>query len=180
MGTLVAYASKHGGTKGIAERIAARLQAAGLDAEVVPVKQVRDVAAYDAVVLGSALYMFHWMSEARSFASRNGDVLSRKPLWLFSSGPIEKVDKQGRDQLEVSGPKELDDLRELNPRDHQIFFGAWSREYRPIGPMERFVNLMPAARAAFPEADLRDWPRIEAWADRIAAEIRALPKSGAS
>ena len=42
--------------------------------------------------------------------------------------------------------------------------------------MERFVNMMPAARAAFPDADLRDWPRIEAWADGIAAELRALPR----
>jgi menaquinone-dependent protoporphyrinogen oxidase len=180
MTTLVAFASKHGGTRGIAERIAERLQAAGLEAELVPVGRVRDLTAYDAVILGSALYMFHWMSEARSFASQNRGVLSRKPLWLFSSGPLELVDKQGRDQLEVSGPSEIDDLRRLDPRDHQIFFGAWSREYRPVGFMERFVNLMPAARAAFPESDLRDWPRIEAWADGIAAEIRALPKSAGS
>jgi len=103
MAVLVTFATKHGGTAGIAERIADRLRAGGLDVAVQPVKQVRDVDAYDAVVLGSALYMFHWMGAARSFAARNHDALSRKPLWLFSSGPIEAVDKEGRNQLEVSG-----------------------------------------------------------------------------
>ena len=48
---LVAYATKHGSTGGIAERIAERLRAAGLDAEALPVKSVRDVASYDAVIL---------------------------------------------------------------------------------------------------------------------------------
>ncbi len=176
MAVLVTFATKHGGTAGIAERIADRLRAGGLDVAVQPVKQVRDVDAYDAVVLGSALYMFHWMGAARSFAARNHDALSRKPLWLFSSGPIEAVDKEGRNQLEVSGPREIDTLLRLHPRDHQVFFGVWSRTYKPSGFMERFVHMMPAARAAFPDADLRDWPRIEAWADGIATEVRALPR----
>ncbi|MGZ6314552.1 MAG: flavodoxin domain-containing protein [Candidatus Limnocylindrales bacterium] len=172
MQILVAYASRHGSTKGIAGRIGDRLRAAGLKTDVVPVKAVRDLAVYDAFVLGSALYMFHWMKEARSFAGRNRGALTRKPIWLFSSGPIEALDKQGRDPLRVSGPKEVDELREmLHPRDHQVFFGAWDRLNKPIGFTERVVSMMPAARAAFPNSDLRDWSRIEAWADGIAQEL---------
>ena len=174
MSILVAYATKHGSTGGIAERIAERLRAAGLDAEALPVKSVRDVASYDAVILGSALYMFHWMKEARSFASRNRRAMVGKPVWLFSSGPIEtKLDAQGRGPLEVSGPKEIDELGEmLQPSDHRVFFGSWSREYRPIGLVERLATAMPAAKAAFPDNDLRDWPRIDAWADGIAVELK--------
>jgi len=176
---LVAYSSKHGSTRGIAERIAERLRAAGLDAEALPVKSVRDVAGYDAVILGSALYMFHWTKEARSFAGRNRRVLTGKPVWLFSSGPIEtKLDEKGRGPLEVSGPKEIDELREmLHPRDHRVFFGAWSREYKPIGFVERLAMAMPAAKAAFPDNDLRDWPGIEAWADGIADELRTAARA---
>jgi menaquinone-dependent protoporphyrinogen oxidase len=174
LSTLVAYASKHGSTRGIAERIVERLRAAGLEAEAQPTKSVRDVEGYDAVILGSALYMFHWMKEARSFAGRNRGVLTRKPVWLFSSGPIEnKLDAQGRGPLEVSGPKEVDELREmLHSRDHRVFFGAWSLEYKPIGLVERLAMAMPAAKAAFPDNDLRDWPGIEAWADGIAEELK--------
>jgi menaquinone-dependent protoporphyrinogen oxidase len=174
MPVLVTYATRHGSTRDIAERIAQRLGAAGLQVETHPVEEVRDVRAYDAVVLGSALYMFHWLKAASSFARRNRQALAGKPVWLFSSGPTgnDKVDKQGRDVLTVSGPREIYQLRaSLHPRDHRVFFGAWDRRYKPIGFAEKFVGLMPAAKDAMPSGDWRDWPRIEAWADGIAAEL---------
>jgi len=177
---LVAYASKHGSTKEVAERIAEKLGAAGLKATALPVSAVRDVGGYDAVVLGSALYMFHWMKDAKSFARRNRAALAGRPLWLFSSGPFgpEAVDKEGRDKLEVSGPRELDELREmLHPRDHRVFFGAWDRRNKPIGFWERMVNVMPAGRASMPDGDFRDWPMIDAWADGIAAELSTTAPS---
>jgi menaquinone-dependent protoporphyrinogen oxidase len=65
----------------------------------------------------------------------------------------------------------------LHPRDHRVFFGAWSREYKPIGFVERLAMAMPAAKAAFPDNDLRDWPGIEAWADRIADELRTAARA---
>jgi menaquinone-dependent protoporphyrinogen IX oxidase len=97
MPVLVAHATKHGSTRGIAERIAERLCAAGLTAEALPVAGVRDFRGYDAVVLGSAIYMFHWLGEARSFARRHRADLAARPLWLFSSGPLgpEPLDKGG-------------------------------------------------------------------------------------
>jgi menaquinone-dependent protoporphyrinogen oxidase len=173
MRVLIAYASRHGSTRGIAERIGKRLSDAGLSVDVSPVGKV-DASAYDAVVLGSALYMFHWLGEARSFAKKNSKAMAGKPVWLFSSGPFgdEKVDKNGRDVLQVAGPRELDELRAwLKPRDHRVFWGAWDSTYRPIGFMERLTMAMPAARNAFPSGDKRDWPAIEAWADGIATEL---------
>jgi menaquinone-dependent protoporphyrinogen oxidase len=174
MSVLVVYATRHGSTRGIAERIAQRLGAAGLQVETHPVEEVRDVRPYDAVVLGCALYMFRWLKEGTAFARRNRAALASRPLWLFSSGPTgdDRVNKEGRDVLEVSGPKEIDQLRAtLHPRDHRVFFGAWDKSYKPIGFAEKFVNLMPAARDAIPSGDWRDWPLIEAWADEIAAEL---------
>jgi menaquinone-dependent protoporphyrinogen oxidase len=173
MRVLIAYASRHGSTRGIAERIGKRLSDAGLSVDVSPVGKV-DASAYDAVVLGSALYMFHWLGEARSFAKKNSKALAGKPVWLFSSGPFgdEKVDKNGRDVLEVAGPRELDELRAwLTPRDHRVFWGAWDSTYKPIGFMEKLTMAMPAARNSFPSGDKRDWPAIEAWADGIAMEL---------
>ena len=120
--------------------------------------------------------MFHWMKEARSFASHYRSVLATRPVWLFSSGPIgpEKTDKQGRDVREVAGPRELPELVDAaHPRDHRVFFGAWDRSAKPIGLTERVMRLMPAARSAMPDGDFRDWPEIEAWADGIAAELAA-------
>jgi len=176
MRVLVAYASRHGATKGIAERIGARLSAAGLEVDTLPAGKARDVRAYDAVVLGSALYMFRWLGEADSFVRRNRAVLAQKPLWLFSSGPFgpDQFDQKGRDTLTpaVSGPKNLDELsRTLRPRDHRVFFGAWDKAAKPVGFAERLMSVMPAAKNAIPAGDWRDWPAINAWADGIAAEL---------
>ncbi|WP_343045000.1 flavodoxin domain-containing protein [Pseudarthrobacter oxydans] len=70
MRILVAYATRHGATAGIAERLASRFAEGGIPAEAHPVTAVDDVALYDAVVLGGAAYMGHWLKEAT--ASPNG------------------------------------------------------------------------------------------------------------
>jgi menaquinone-dependent protoporphyrinogen oxidase len=177
MHVLVAYASRHGATAGIAERIAADLRQAGLEAEARDVAEVRDVAGYDAFVVGSAAYMTRWLKEASSFAKRHEAVLASHPCWLFSSGPIgtELVDKQGRDVVEASRPKEFAELEpRLHPRDEHVFFGAWD----PLAPGrsfgERLLRLMPAkVLDEMPAGDFRDWAAIDAWAAEIAAALRA-------
>ena len=112
---LVAYASKHGATREIAERIAETLTAAGHEAEAKPVRDARDLDGYDAVVIGSAAYLGHWLKEAVEFVRRNQAILTDRPVWLFSSGPLgaEATDAQGRDLREAAKPKELAELAEL-------------------------------------------------------------------
>lgn len=180
MNVLVAYASRHGSTKGIAERIAAVLRERGLSAEAKQVDQARDLGRYDAFVIGSAAYMFHWMKEATTFVKRHDSLLSQRPVWLFSSGPLgnELVDEEGRDILEATRPKEFDELSALiRPRGEQVFFGAWDPDAPPVGLGERLLRLMPAAREATPAGDFRDWPAIDAWATDIASHLRSREKA---
>jgi menaquinone-dependent protoporphyrinogen oxidase len=170
---LVAYATRHGATQGIAERIAETLRADGLEAELLPVTAAGDLARYDACVIGSAVYLFHWLKDAAKFLQRNQSTLAAKPVWLFSSGPLgdETVDAEGRDPRAVSAPKEIGELQAaVNARDHHIFFGAFQRG-KPVGFGERVVSMMPAARAALPEGDFRDWQDIEHWAEGIARAL---------
>ena len=180
MRVLVVYATRHGATAGIAERIAAALNAAGLSADVRPVEEVEGVERYDAVVLGGAAYMFHWLKPAVTFARRHRKELAARPVWLFSSGPLgtDLEDKEGRNVLETTRPKEFDELSQLlHPRGEQVFFGAYDPDARPVGLAERFVQHMPAARDAFPAGDFRDWPAIDAWAAQIAAELGATSRA---
>jgi menaquinone-dependent protoporphyrinogen oxidase len=87
MRVLVCVASKHGSTKEIAEAIGRQLTDAGLTVDVNDVAQVSDLAQYDAVVLGSAVYMGNWLESARQFATEHAGDLATRPTWLFSSGP---------------------------------------------------------------------------------------------
>jgi len=173
MHVLVAYASRHGATQGIAERIAETLKSDGLEAEARPAGSVKSLAGYDAFVIGSAAYMFHWLKEAATLVRRNRAAMAAKPVWLFSSGPVgDPTDAQGRDLKVVAVPKDIAELGgAVNARDHHVFFGAYSRDRKTIGLAERFVSLMPAARDAMREGDFRDWPEIEAWAHGIARDL---------
>lgn len=172
MRVLVAYASKHGATAAIAERIATRLAAGGHDAEAQPVQTAADPAGFDAVVLGSAVYLTHWQKEALDFVRRHRAALAARPVWLFSSGPLgeETTDDEGRDLREVAQPKETAELQEaIHPRGRQVFFGVLDPE--TLGLRDRLIRALPAGKALLPEGDFRDWPAIDRWADDIAAEL---------
>lgn len=86
---LVAYATRRGSTKEIAEWVGDALREAGHTVDVRPAGDVRDIVGYDAVVLGSALYMQRWCRDARWFARRHRRALAGRPVWLFSSGPLD-------------------------------------------------------------------------------------------
>lgn len=161
MTILVAFASKHGATREIAERIAEKLQGAGYTAECLPVNTEPDAAAYEAVVLGSALYYGAWMKEATEYLLRHRAALAALPVWLFSSGPL-GVEAATPDEQ----PRELSGFRDaIHPRGHQLFYGAL--DHGGLTFPERMV--IKAVRA--PEGDYRDWPAIEAWAEHIASDL---------
>lgn len=172
---LIAYASKYGATKGIAEFIGAKLQEKGLEADVLEAGKVRNLSGYDGFVVGSAAYMSHWLKEARALVASNKTVFAASPFWLFSSGPVgtEMKNKQGQDVLKASEPVEFEEYKGLNPRGTKVFFGALYGDKLTglTGFGYRMARKIPAARKEMPEGDYRDWKEIEAWAGEIAAGI---------
>ena len=170
MRVLVACASRAGSTKGIADFIGEKLRKNRIQVDVREVGSVSDAGSYDAFVIGSAVYQFHWLKEAKEFVSRNRSILASRPVWLFSSGPTgtKATDSKGRDLREVSGPKEIEDLRKsINPRDHRVFFGALYRDCLK-GTVGLFARWIPREG----EGDFRSWSEIEAWAISIAEALR--------
>ena len=178
MRVLVVYASRHGATEGIAERIASALGRRGIEVGLRPAHDRPEVSDWDAVVVGSAAYMFHWLKDATEFVRRSRSELARRPVWLFSSGPLgtDVTDAEGHDVRAAAEPREFAELRDaVHPRGEAIFFGAYDPENKPIGLMERITRLMPAARDALPAGDFRDWAAIDAWAGTIADELSLVP-----
>ncbi len=176
MNVLVAYASKYGATRGIAERLAGRLRAAGLEAQAQPATAVSDLSGYGAFVIGSAAYLGHWLNDATAFVRRNGTALASRPTWLFGSGPLgtEPTDAEGRDLRIEAEPKEFAEFKEtIKPIGTRVFFGAL--DPGTLGLRDRAMRALPVGRALFPEGDFRDWPDIDAWAAGIAAELTAAP-----
>ncbi len=175
MKAVVVYASKYGSTRVIAEFIAEKLKQAGMQAEARSVGDVQNPGEYNAFVIGSAVYMTHWLKEATKFVTRNRALLASRPVWLFSSGPLgtEIKDAQGQDLRTVSEPKEIAEFRELiKPRDHRVFFGVLDSSKLGFG--HRMLRKLPAGRNLFPEGDFRDWNDIEKWAISIAQALETI------
>jgi len=170
---LVATASRHGGTAAIAAEIAKTLRIAlfadlpGSIVDLRSVDQVSTVAGYDAVVLGSAVYMGRWMPAAREFADRQAGALATIPVWLFSSGPIGDPPKPEQDAADVDWITTA-----TGARGHHTFAGQLDPQR--LGFAERAVAWAVHA----PEGDYRDWPAIRQWAGQIGAALRAHRAAG--
>ena len=163
MRILIAVASKHGGTYGIATRLRTALGDLGHDANVMTIDGSRCPDNYDGYVVGAAVYGGHWMKEGRHFVHDNLVTLRAKPLWLFSSGPL--GDHADTDTA-VDHPEEIGTL--AGAREHKVFAGRLFR--KELGPVERVA----AAAVHAPEGDFRDWAEIDEWAGHIDAELREL------
>lgn len=181
---LVVYGSRHGGTQGIAERIGEVLRAEGLDAQVSPAGQVREVGDADAFLIGSGVYMGSWLDEPLDFMRRNLETLATRPTWLFSSGPLPGSSKEDPDTDPVTnalgpiagpgsgGRKKVEALAgAIEPRGHEVFLGAFDPDAPPKTMAERVVRLLPLSKGILPAGDFRDWDHVEAWAREIAKEL---------
>ncbi|GAA1365995.1 flavodoxin domain-containing protein [Streptomyces beijiangensis] len=159
---LVAYGTKNGSTRQIAEAIGTTLRSNGIEAEVYPASDVEDVDPYDMVVLGGALYEGRWHRDAVRFARRHRAALLNRAVWLFSSGPLDSTAAE-RDIPPVRGARRAQ--ASLDARQHVTFGGRL--EAGASGRMARMI--VESGRGG----DFRDFDRIAAWATGIAQESAA-------
>jgi menaquinone-dependent protoporphyrinogen oxidase len=157
---LVAYGSNRGGTAGIAEIVAGALRDRGFDVDLRDARTVGSAEGYDAVVLGGAIYTGRWHPDARAFARRHAAVLRHRPLWLFSSGPLDDT----ADAYDLPTVRQAGEVAaSLHAIGHRTFGGRLVDHPR---------GLVARAVARSHAGDFRTTERIVAWADEIADELR--------
>jgi len=157
---LVAYASRHGATAGVAEAIGKTLAEGGAAVDVRPMKEVKDLASYRAVVAGSAIHGGKWLPEAMEFVQANQGTLSRMPAAIFLvCGMLASTTTPYRSQV----ADWLQPVRaRVNPVAEGLFAGAIL--YKNYKFLEGLGMRVFAATIKVQEGDYRDWEAIRAWA----------------
>jgi menaquinone-dependent protoporphyrinogen oxidase len=159
MKILVTHGSERGGTAGIAARMAIALRASGIDADVVPAREVRDLRGYDAVIVGGALYAMRWHADARRFVIRHAAALRERPVWFFSSGPLD----DSADKKDIPPTPQVQQLMAFVGAGGHVTFGG---RLAPDAP-----GFIARSMARTHGGDFRNDARIDAWALDVARRI---------
>ena len=158
---LVAYATKMGSNRGIAEAIAAVLRDHGLEGDALSVRDVRDLAGWDAVVLGSALYAAYWQRDAHRFVARHRDALGARRVWVWTSGPLDRM--LAAADLPIT-PNAAEILAGIPYESHRTFGGRLTPDAEGVDPQILRTHAV---------GDFRDFAAIRGWATQIAAALGA-------
>jgi menaquinone-dependent protoporphyrinogen oxidase len=188
---LVVHAGRYGSTAEVAEVVAEELRRCGATVDASPAGEDNRIDAYDAIVIGSAIYWERLLPEAARFVEQNRGSLGRKRVASFllcmeltrvTDGPDlgvpvtidPRLGRPPRVQGKLSywerthllsailGPV-LDAAPEVHPVSVGVFRGRV--DYRRL----RFVHfvLMKSTWLLFrraPEGDFRNWEAIRSWA----------------
>ena len=156
---MVLHASKRGGTAGIADLIAERLEERGVEALVRDASKVRRFDDVDGVVLGSALYGGRWRGAAVRALRRISRLDDPPAVWLFHSGPL---GDDGADEPQQP-PAKVERLAERLGADVVTFGGRLAED--AVGFIAR--AMVRNGRGG----DWRDEEMIRGYADAIADAV---------
>jgi menaquinone-dependent protoporphyrinogen oxidase len=165
---LVGYASAHGSTREIAERIGNRLSERGLHAEVRPLIEVSDLGGYGAAVIGSPIHDQEWLPEAVNFVRCTGEAISNRPVWLFSVGMTDALATplRARAQKAEEAKMAADIGSGVRLRGHRLFSGVVQPGH--LSGRGRVIFRAMGGRYG----DFRNWDEIDAWANEIAQHLQ--------
>jgi len=155
---LVAYASQAGSTAGVAQAIGKTLVESGVQLEVRPMKDVKDLAPYRAVVAGSAIRGGQWLPEAMQFMQTHQATLAQKPFAAFlvcMTLAMRRADKYREYVTDW-----------LKPVSEGLFAGALDISKIPSF-LDRLKFRSSVVFGVWSEGDHRDWNAIRAWAESI-------------
>jgi len=162
---LVTYASRTGWTVGVAEAIGRTLAGSGAQVDVLPMRAVKDLALYRAVVAGSAINDASWLPEGLAFVRDHQVELKSKPLAAFLVCMTLAMKNGGRYRSHVA--TWLEPVRALvHPFSEGLFAGGLDIRKVPSAS-DRFKFRLSVLFGIWPEGDHRDWDAIHEWAESL-------------
>src|ERR1700761_4645914 len=132
MPTLLTYASAHGSTAEIANRIGAIIESKGVVIEILPVQEVSDLSKYSSAIVGSAIQNYEWIQPAQTFLHDNSKALSKIPVWAFSVGCPWTVPKRLQKLWDVDSEEQSvknDIEKEVKLQQHTLFNGKFLKSH---------------------------------------------------
>ena len=162
---LVTYATNCGSTQEVAETVAAELRSGGFTAELQPMRSVKTLNGYQAVILGAPLYIGHWHKDTRRFLMYYEKALKERPVAVFALGPLHDEEKEWQ-EARTQFAQELAKFPWLTPVAIEVMGGV----FNPAKLRFPF-NLAPILRQT-PASDIRDWVSIRTWASNLTTQFQ--------
>lgn len=165
---LVAYATRYGSTREVAEAIGARLRGSGFEVETNLAREIRSLKGYDAVVLGTPLYIGSMLNDATDFIERNRATLEFMPVAIFALGPL--TDDEGMAGARLQLTSDLAKTPWLSPAVAELFVGKFDPAHLHLA--DKLLAALPVSplHGVGPH-DARDWAAIDEWAKSLPAAL---------
>jgi menaquinone-dependent protoporphyrinogen oxidase len=191
---LVAYATMAGSTAEVAQAVGEELAKSGLQVDVLPLNQVKDIAAYDSAVIGAPMIM-GWHRAASGFLKKHRTAFQRIPLAVF----VMAMSLTQTGETSVGGvpvivdeklPKPPEKAESLNFRERYAKLSNYlqpvlsaARPARPVsigvfggrleyGRLKWWAVLFAMLIIQAPAGERRNWPAIRKWAAGLPAAFR--------
>jgi menaquinone-dependent protoporphyrinogen oxidase len=162
---LVTYTSRTGWTVGVAEAIGKTLVENGAQVDVLPMRDVKDLSAYDAVVAGSGINGAAWRPEAMQWVRDYQTELKRKPFAAFLV--CMTLAMKNGEQYRGHVASWLDPVRALvRPVSEGLFAGGL--DIRKVPTLkDRLGFRLSVLFGVWTEGDHRDWKVVQKWATEL-------------
>lgn len=195
---LVAYATMAGSTAEVAQVVGEEISKAGLQVDILPLGEVKDLELYDGVVVGGPMIM-GWHRSAIRFLKKNRSTLQHKPLAVFVLAmSLTQTGETSVDGLAVTIdenlPKPPQKAGRLSFREKYARLSNYlqpvlkaARPARPVsigffggrleyGRLKWWAVLFAMLIIQAPAGEKRNWPAIRAWATSLVPILSGHPK----
>ncbi len=161
---LIAYASRLGSTREIAQAIGEVLAQRGVSVDVLPVDEIQHLEGYQAVIAGGSIREEQWLPEAKRFVQIHRDALRQLPLLYFAvSGLMSNPTPEHFHEVY----EYLSEVRAIaEPLEVGIFAG--SLDYNRLNH-DQMIRVLSKG---LPEGDFRRWQDVRAWAEDVADRLQ--------